>query len=498
MGYSLTAKTCCWETEMMRLCLFFALSAVFLPGEAVPAATLIRSVSIIEGNATKEPTDILVEGSRIIQVGRIHEKGEYQIVDGRGLYALPGLIDAHTHLASVPGAGYRQSSASEIEQRQRIQLGSYLASGVTTVLDAAIPERTLTMLNKYVDRTGLGPRIVALRPVLVKQGGYMGSDGFRTGPYAELDAPVQSTAEIEQRLLQAVREHSFGVKVAVEDGHGPIANYVNFSDEQRAFIAETAQKNKIKLFVHSFSDSEHRRALAMNPYALLHAGYNEEPPSDAVLETIVSKGTFVVTTSAIYDLMGMMWDSDRVAREGMKYLVPPDQLATLKDPKSLDYVSRGVLKESLPSWLPFRLIAPFIHFLFHKQSCDRFLESSQRAIRKMHERGSRLVMGSDSGNWSLFTSFFHGYGAIREMEILLDAGLPTHEVIVAATSRAARMLNLSHEIGAIEAGKAADILLLKKNPLTSKEAYRSLHGVMKGGVIKSPEEWMQAAYGANL
>lgn len=479
----------------MRAILLLFLPIILWTSGTLSAATLIRNVRIIDGNTAHEPTDILIDGSRIIQLGRVKDPSrQQQTVDAEGLYALPGLIDSHTHLASVPGANFRGITPSEQAQRQRIQLAACLASGVTTVLDAAIPEATLQMLQAYVEGSGLGPRIIALRPVLVAPGGYMGSPGFRQGAYAQLDAPVQSLADIEARLQQARRDQAFGVKMAVEDGFGPISNYVNFSDEERTLIAETAQKNNVKLFVHSLSDSEHRRALALKPYALLHAGYNESQPSETVLATLVERGTYVITTNAIYDLMGLMWDAGRVERDAIRSLIPAEQLATLKDPKAVDYVTRGVLQESLPSWLPLQLLVPFIPYFFNKKTCDDFLASSQRAIRLMHQKGVRLVMGSDSGNWPLFTSFFHGYGSIREMEVLLDAGLPPQDVIAAATSRAAAMLGLSHEIGSIAVGKQADIVLLRENPLASKTAYRSIKAVMKAGVIKSPEEWMRAAY----
>ena len=108
----------------------------------------------------------------------------------------------------------------------------------------------------------------------------------------------------------------------------------------------------------------------------------------------------------------------------------------------------------------------------------------------MYSAGVPIVMGSDAGNYPLFSTFFHGVGSILEIEALIDAGLPVSEVIRSSTSTAAKMLKIDHEVGTIAVGKTADLVLLNQNPITSSNAFRDLAYVIKDGRPKRPADWM--------
>lgn len=99
-------------------------------------------------------------------------------------------------------------------------------------------------------------------------------------------------------------------------------------------------------------------------------------------------------------------------------------------------------------------------------------------------------MGSDAGNWPVWTTFFHGVGSILEMEALEEAGLPRVEIIIGATSRAAKMLKLDRQVGAVQVGMLADLLVLEKNPLENMKALRSIQWVIQNGNAKAPKDWL--------
>jgi len=472
-------------------------SALLCPGTPSMAGILIRNIRLIEGGLVSEPTDLLIEGTAISKRGSLIPAAGHSVYDASGLFALPGLIDSHTHLTSVPGALYRKDAPQEVERQQKIQLASYLAAGVTTILDPAIPLPTLQKLKAYQEETGLGPRILALGPVLMPPGGYLGTENFRKGDYAALPKPVTSEKEIRDGIIKSKELKTLGVKLAMENGLGPIPNYTVFSAEQRTRIAEIAKDNEVKIFVHSMSEAEHRLALELKPYALVHAGFNEGSPSADFLQKLADSGTYVITTISIYDAMDLMWDAERIERDGFSFMVPRQQRETLKNPAALAYVKEEALRESLPSWLSYRLLLPLVDFFFSQKKVQEFSKSAQRAMLKMQQKGVKLVVGSDSGNWPIFTSFFHGYGTIRELDMLLDAGLPPAEVLAMASTRPAAMLGLAHEIGTLDPGKKADLILLAENPLQSKRALRSIKLVMKDGRMRTPQEWMQLAQQKN-
>ncbi len=177
--------------------------AVLIPGATSMAGILIKNIRLLEGAGISEPTHLLVEGATISKRGSLIPDAGHIIYDASGLYALPGLIDSHTHLSSVPGAVFRKDTPQDVERQQRIQLASYLAAGVTTVLDPAIPLPTLQKLKAYQEKTGLGPRILALGPVLMPPGGYLGTENFRKRDYAALPAPITSEKEIRDSIIKS-------------------------------------------------------------------------------------------------------------------------------------------------------------------------------------------------------------------------------------------------------------------------------------------------------
>ena len=109
----------------------------------------------------------------------------------------------------------------------------------------------------------------------------------------------------------------------------------------------------------------------------------------------------------------------------------------------------------------------------------------------MHELGNRIVLGTDSGAWPVFPSCFHGYRTIREMEIMAAAGMQPMAVLQAATRLPAEMIDLAGEIGTVEVGKRADLIVLAKDPLADMKALRSIHWTIKDGEPRPPLGWME-------
>ena len=95
-------------------------------------------------------------------------------------------------------------------------------------------------------------------------------------------------------------------------------------------------------------------------------------------------------------------------------------------------------------------------------------------LNEYKNRGGRIATGSDSG----FIYKLYGFDYIRELELLREAGFHPLEVIWAATLKGAEALGMDHEIGSVQAGKKADLIILEENPL---ENLKSLYGT---GAIK--------------
>jgi imidazolonepropionase-like amidohydrolase len=103
-------------------------------------------------------------------------------------------------------------------------------------------------------------------------------------------------------------------------------------------------------------------------------------------------------------------------------------------------------------------------------------------LKRAFDAGIPIVMGSDTG----FFGVLLGVASQIELELMVEAGLTPAQAILAATSNAARMIGREKELGTIEAGKQADLLILDANPLDDIRAIRRIHRVVKGGVGYDP------------
>ena len=102
------------------------------------------------------------------------------------------------------------------------------------------------------------------------------------------------------------------------------------------------------------------------------------------------------------------------------------------------------------------------------------LASSQQAVRRLWAAGVPIVAGSDSGNWPIDPYHFHGPTTLRELQLIGTAGVPPADALASATRIPARMLDLADEIGTVEVGKRADLVIVRDDPLTDLGALRTV------------------------
>ena len=107
-----------------------------------------------------------------------------------------------------------------------------------------------------------------------------------------------------------------------------------------------------------------------------------------------------------------------------------------------------------------------------------------------HDAGVPIAMGTDSGGWPHMPNMFHGVTALREMELMAEAGMTPAEVLRSATVTPARMMGIEDLVGTVEVGKRADLIVVRGDPLSNISALRELEWVIKDGELRRPAEWM--------
>lgn len=403
-------------------------------------------------------------------------------IDATGATVLPGLIDAHVHLSMDPGAAWRSIDADEHAALLRQHLGSLLACGVTTVLDPAILPDELALIRSTLDAGAPGPRYLTLGTPLSPRDGYVAAviDGF---------PGVSTPAEVEAALDLVASQGAIGVKTTVEPGM--LAEiWPLYPPELRAAIREGAAARSLPVFAHAMTPETYRIALEeLGARVMVHPP--DRPDADTIAAAAAA-GVSVMST-LMPTLAFNTWDDLWLDDPWLTPRVPAAELAAARDPSVIAAFQHAALTTLMPR-LPAKRL--FGRSLAARQMARAKVRHIGEALRALADAGVPIVLGSDSGNWPIIPTLFHGPSTLLEMEALARAGFSPVEVLQAATTHAAAALGLQGQVGAVAAGQAADLLIVPGDPTTDLGALREPRVVVRAGEARRPDAWLSAPWQA--
>ena len=450
-------------------------------GQAGAADLLIRNARLIDGTGAPPRTGvaILVRDSRIAAIAPDLAAPDSPLLDAGGATVLPGLIDAHVHLGVVPGSGQRHDPPELERALRRWHLRAYLACGITTVLDTSVAAATAREIQGWLRSGERGPRYLTLGPGLTTPSGYT----------PDVGEPVATPEDVVARFDVLRTIGAVGVKVFVERGFGLRPVWPIHTPEMRAAIVRTAAERGLPIYVHAQREDDKTVALDMGAHAIVHGGFYDAAPSKDFIRRMSESGTYLITTFSLMDAQLISFHPERLDDPLFRRTVPDREIATARDPASGRFLARSQIGMAEPL-VPWFLRGSLARFVLTEGGLKRRLASSQRAVGRLWEAGIPIVAGSDSGNWPIDPYHFHGPTLLREIELLGHAGLPAGDALAAATRIPARMLALENEIGTVEVGKRADLVVLRKDPLRDLRNLRTIRWTIKDGVAKAPAEWL--------
>jgi imidazolonepropionase-like amidohydrolase len=465
---------------------------------------LIRDVTIVSGERATPLPDawVAIRGQRIAAIGQgepsAHE-GAIEI-DGGGAFLTPGLVDSHVHLASIPGLDVLPSDAPpELQPALALyekQLPrSYLFHGFTTVIDLNVVEAA------FLARFESAP----LRPDLYHCGGALAlANGYPMAwvpPEVRFDAypnflwddraaesiPERFAAEDHGPAAAVQRVAESGgicVKTFWEDGFGPQKIWPTPSKEQIAAVIDEGHARQLTVTMHANSLEAHRFATEVGVDVIVHGLWNWDGESAeqglpaavvAALDAEVQRGIGVMPTTRVLG--------------GLRDLFAP---GFLDDPRLGDVVPRELLdwyrsergqafKEEIRGGFDGADDATVFAGL------DGGVRDTQRVVSYFAENGGRLVFGSDTPSAPTYANP-PGLNGALEIEHLAAAGVTPRQLLVAATIGVAEAFHLQDEIGTVEVGKRANLLLLRSNPLEAATAWSEIETVIVGGVATRREK----------
>jgi imidazolonepropionase-like amidohydrolase len=422
--------------------------------QGAPDGVALLGATLIDGTGGPALTDAAL----VIRRGKVESIGPragFQLprqtreVDVSGRWIIPGLIDAHVHVAQA---------ATWAPAR-------YLAWGVTTVRDVhGALDAVLAFRRRANGGSGDTPRVYAagamidgLPTTYSDAIGVNGEDDARKAVDQLVSAGVDFIkvyTHIDAPLLRAIVDeaHTFNVSVA---GH------LGMTD------ATTAAKDGISSIEHMSGVPE---AVSRDRSSLLAAHYRGFFPGWTGFE----RSWATLDPAALTQLAG------RLAEEKITLvptLVLHETFSRLNDPAMLrDPALRDVPEEAKQDWDVPGMVNRAGWFGPDFDGFRRSRPMQDFFLRAFSAAGGRIATGTDSPNQLLVP----GYSEHREMELLVDAGLTPREALRAATRNAAVLLGVD-SLGLLAPGKVADLVVLTKDPLVDIRNTRSIEAVMSRG-----------------
>jgi len=413
------------------------------------------NVSVFDSKSGKVLTgqSVVVENGKITQVGKaksVTVPANARVIDGAGKMVLPGLWDNHAHYQMDQGL-------------------YHLAAGVTNIKDMA-NELNLPEMKKKVDTDILlGPEISIMSGFIDFAGPYAGPTG---------------------KIVKTLEEGIAGVNYYADHGYQQVKLYSSIPVDWVKPLAAEAHKRGMKVVGHipSFMTAEravndgYDQIIHMNMIMLNFLGDSLDtrsmgrfikvgerakninvagPEVKKFVKLLKDKQIVVDPTIGIFEEM-FTNDPGKVANGygTVLNMFPPEY-------------RRGLYTGGLPTRAGKEAI--------YKQSFDNMM----KMLKLLHTSGITFLPGTDA---------FPGFALHRELELYVQAGVSTKEVLQKATLFSARVAGKDNEVGTVEVGKKANIILVQGDPVKNISDIRKVEFTMKGGHLYDAKA-LYASYG---
>ena len=422
---------------------------------------LIKNITLIDGtgNSPQAAMDVLLGEGKIQTIGKdVATPQGAETIDGTGRFLIPGLVNTHVHLNATM---YFQLSPEEKQEVVDYTPHALLYNGVTTILNLSSEAEWIWRLRES-QRTGriTAPRIYATGEAFHPKGGW-----------GSMWGSLVTSEDARRRAEEYVAQETDGFKIMLEDGLGDTKVFKMMPEEMSEAILGVAKQNNLPVYLHAIDLEAYRRAVTMRPQAIVHGLEDPLLEGDPLVNDLVKNNIIVIPTLSLFEAFLTLKDGfeDPVLRAS----VPDFLLKYAQDP---DYLTqeRELAIEDL------RLEA----YQWARKKIPIFREN----VTKMLEAGVKLAVGTDAGG-KIGGYDFHGYMTPWEMESLVECGLTPMEALVAATRSGAEVIGVEDQLGTVEPGKWADLLILSANPLEDIRNVRKIELIILGGKIHERSEF---------
>ena len=421
-----------------------------IPGSHAPTIAIVGA-TLIDGTGATPVTDsaVLIHNGRILAAGprrKVNIPKSAQRVDAKGKFLLPGLWDMHAHFEQVEWGPI------------------YLAAGVTTVRDCGNEFEFITAVRDSIAQgrglgpqlllagvvDGIGPRALGAQRVDTADQARSWVDRYHAAHFQQMK--IYSSVKLEELRIVADEAHRFGMTVT---GHVPEGlnafETIEAGQDQINHIQYIADMMHPP-FPESMSRLERRQAISELNL--------DSPDAAKAVAFLQAHHTVVDPTLALFELFSATTARPPASFEPGVEKIAPELAQALTDVEA-------------PSE--------------RSQLSDKIFSKNIAILAMLHRAGIAIVAGTDQA--------VPGHSLHREIELYVDAGFTPLEAIQAATIVPARVMGLEKELGTVEPGKRADLILLTADPLADIHNTRKVEYVISNGVMyHTPELWQSVGF----
>lgn len=457
------------EAIVLALLLFLSFSTTSFPADPTSSD---KALAIVGGNlldvrtgVQTEDVTLVIDENRIREVGpsdRVAIPPTAEVIVAKDRWILPGFVEMHTHING---------------EEKLLLLELFLANGVTSIRDVGGNVTELRLLREELEAGRVvGPRLAFCGPIL---------DG--TPP---LWPDLSLVVDTPQQARSAVG-------FLADQGVDCIKVYNSITEHVLETIVEEARSRKLPVVGHVPRTMTMTRAVELGLTGLEHVRIpgrelltqEEAARIDgmpyAKRETLLWQ-TFDLESSAMHQLVRFLAVSD-------VFLDPT--LLVAEDTFVLDHSAQMAHPDN--RFIPRKLHEKWRvewEELHERSDVMRVpTELKEAALQSFDKRKGFVAMSARAGvpivagtDGPLFGTLLPGFGIHHELELLVESGLTNLQAIQAATITAARALGWDNDLGSIERGKYADVVIVNGDPLADISNTRNIHMVIKDGLVYEP------------
>lgn len=435
-----------------------------------PSGIAISNVTVIDAaNGSRANQTVIFESDKIIAVQDASAKvNAKQIIDGTGKYLIPGLWDFHVHL-------------SYDKHFTRTMSDLFLSYGITSVRDTGgLLRKMLPIVNTMRSAQAIAPRVFFSGPLL--DGNFVVYDGDSRPEIGVRNATPKEARQmivdldsqgidfikiyelVSPPVFQAMVDTAKNLNIPI-DSHVPLSMRASTAGP---LVNSMEHLRNVETDCASNADQLHTERLALLENADRLSGYQ--------LRSAIHK---------LQRLPAIANYSQTRCDETLKALTSTTQVPTLRlntinayPPFLRKDWQQAVNRSPIEIQKEWRKMASTLEE--NLENADKtFADWSLFLTERMYSKGIPIAAGTDTP----IGLSVPGYSLHSELEMLVKAGLPPIEALRAATLRPAEYFSLQHEMGTIDPGKKADMVLLNKNPLQDISNTKSISAVISKGKL---------------